>query len=475
LAEQRKNQSKINREVDIKMQLNRREFLKFVGAGVAMGFADCGKSMTLSGDPQRQPNIIYILADDLGYGDLSCYGQKKFRTPNLDRMAAEGMRFTQHYSGSTVCAPARCVLMTGLHTGHCFIRGNSGAPIPEDTVTVAKILNGAGYSTACIGKWGLGGVDTTGHPNRQGFDHFFGYLSQTKAHFYYPEYLWRNSEKVQLDKKSYSHDLISTEAINFVKQNSEKPFFLYLPFTIPHAELAVPADSLARYKGKFDEKNYIGKHYGSQETPNAAMAGMITRMDRDIGRIMILLKELGIDDNTVVMFSSDNGPHGEGGANPKFFDSNGALRGIKRALYEGGIRVPMIVRWPGRVDAGTVTEHVSGFQDIMPTCCEIAGVKEPVGIDGISFVPTLTDGKQKAHEYLYWEFYEQKGKQAVRMGDWKGVRLKVKENREGPIELYNLADDIGETKNVAAAHPEIVKKMSQIMIEARTDSEIFKF
>lgn len=429
----------------------------------------------------RRPNIIFILADDLGYGDLSCYGQKKFRTPNLDKMAAEGMRFTQHYSGSTVCAPARCVLLTGYHTGHSYIRGNAKGEemyelaIPAETLTVAKILKNSGYATGCTGKWGLGGPWSEGRPNKQGFDYFFGYLGQMPAHFYYPEHLWRNMEKVVLDGKTYSHDLIAEEAMDFIMRNRKDPFFLYIPFTIPHAELAVPEDSLAQYKGKFEEKEYIGQHYGSQKTPRAAFAGMVSRMDRDIGRIMKLLKELGIDENTIVIFSSDNGGHREGGAEPEFFNSCGPLRGIKRDLYEGGIRVPMIARWPGKIKAGTISEHVSAFWDFLPTCCELGEAKIPEAIDGISFVPTLLGREQKRHEYLYWEFYEQKGKQAVRWGDWKGVRLNVSKDPDGPIELYNLKDDIGEANNIAGEHPEIVQKMRSIMKEARTESALFSF
>jgi arylsulfatase A len=480
---------RLEEDIMANKNLSRRDFLKLAGVSAAGGsIFGCGKSEQIPAKgpavvmpAARKPNIIYILADDLGYGDLSCYGQKKFRTPSLDKMAEEGMRFTQHYSGSTVCAPSRCVLLTGYHTGHSYIRGNAKGEdryelaIPADTLTVAKILKQAGYSTGCIGKWGLGGPKTEGQPNKQGFDHFFGYLGQMPAHFYYPEHLWRNSEKVLLDGKTYSHDLIAKEAIDFIRQNHERPFFLYLAFTIPHAELAVPEDSMKPYKGKFDEKEYIGQHYGNQKTPKAAFAGMVSRMDRDVGRIMGLLRELGIDNNTIVMFSSDNGPHKEGGAEPQYFKSSGPLRGIKRDLYEGGIRVPMIARWPGRIKAGTVNEHISAFWDFLPTCCELSDVKVPKGIDGISFVPTLLGRKQKQHEYMYWEFYEQRGKQVVRLGDWKGMRLNVRKDPDGPIELYNLKDDIGESNNVAGKHLDIVEKVRNMMKAARTESTLFSF
>jgi arylsulfatase A-like enzyme len=431
---------------------------------------------------QRKPNIIYILADDLGYGDLGCYGQKKVQTPNLDRLAAEGMRFTDHYSGSTVCAPSRNCLMTGEHTGHAWIRGNGGHPLREEDVTVAELLKQEGYATGCIGKWGLGMNGTTGAPNRQGFDLFFGFLSQVNAHFYYPPYVWRNEEKVRLkgnDAKrqtgQYVHDLCTDEALKFVRDNRTGPFFLYLPYTIPHAELTVPEDSMAPYKGRFPEKPWPRDHYGGQDTPHAAFAGMVSRLDRDVGRLMALLREMGLDENTIVMFSSDNGPHSEGGADPDFFESNGPLVGIKRDLYEGGVRVPMIARWPGKIPAGSITNHVSAFWDVLPTCAELAGIASPQGIDGISFVPTLLGMKgQKQHNYLYWEFYEQRGKQAVRKGNWKAVRLNVRRNPDGPLELYNLARDIAETTNVADKHPDIVAEMAAIMKDAHTESEHYK-
>jgi arylsulfatase A-like enzyme len=430
---------------------------------------------------EKRPNIIFILADDLGYGDLGCYGQETIKTPNLDRMAAEGMRFTDHYAGSTVCAPSRCSLMTGLHTGHCWIRGNALVPLRPSDITVAELLKKAGYQTGIVGKWGLGEQDSTGIPNRQGFGYWFGYLNQRHAHNYYPTYLWRNEEKVALKNEvrdvnppggvatkrvEYSGDLFTKEAHSFVERNRDKTFFLYLAYTIPHANneagkngMEVP--SLEPYAG------------ADWPEPQKGHAAMITRMDRDIGRLFARLKELGLDQDTLVLFSSDNGPHKEGGADPAFFKSAGPLRGYKRDLYEGGIRVPMIARWPGKIKAGSVSSHVSAFWDVLPTCCELAGIEPPQSGDGISMLPTLLGqpGKQKRHEFLYWEFHEQGKKRAVRMGNWKGVRLNVAKNPDGPIELYDLQADIAEKQNVADSHPEIVAKIAEYMKLSHMPSE----
>jgi arylsulfatase A-like enzyme len=429
----------------------------------------------------KKPNIIFILADDLGYGDLGCYGQKRIKTSNLDKMAQEGMRFTQHYAGSTVCAPSRCVLMTGLHTGHCLVRGNARVPLRPSDVTVAELLKKTGYATGIVGKWGLGEPGSTGIPNRQGFDYWFGYLNQRHAHNYYPAYLWRNQEKFHLKnevksinppggvatkKVEYSHDLIAKEALAFLERSKDGPFFLYLALTIPHA------NNEARNKGMEVPDHGIYKDRDWPE-PQKGHAAMITRMDRDIGRLFAKLKELGIDENTFVMFSSDNGPHREGGNNPNFNDSNGPLRGIKRDLYEGGVRVPTLARWPGKIKAGSATDHISGFWDFLPTCAELAGFKPPEDIDGISMVPVLLgkSKKQKKHKFIYWEFHEQGKKQAVRVGDWKGVRLNVAKKPNGPIELYNLKNDIGEKNNVADKHPDIVAKMAEYMKTARVPSK----
>jgi arylsulfatase A-like enzyme len=475
----------------------RREFLKtmakavpwagstrlLAGAAAAMSpmLSSCTSMGQTTGARRKQPNIIFILADDLGYGDLGCYGQKTIKTPNLDRMAEQGMRFTDHYAGSTVCAPSRCALMTGQHTGHCLVRGNANVPLRPEDVTVAELLKQAGYTTGIIGKWGLGEADSTGIPNKQGFDYWFGYLNQRHAHNYYPDYLWRNEEKVPLKnvvkpvnppggvattRVEYSHDLFTKEALAFLERNETKTFFLYLAYTIPHANNEAGKEGMeVPSVGEYADKDW--------PEPQKGHAAMITRMDRDIGRLFAKLKELGIDKNTLVLFSSDNGPHKEGGADPAFFESWGPLRGYKRDLYEGGIRVPMIARWPGKIEAGSVTNHVSAFWDLLPTCTELAGIETPENIDGISYLPTLLGKpkKQKQHEYLYWEFHEQGKKQAVRMGDWKAVRLNVAKNPDGPIELYNLKDDLGEKHNIADQHPEIAAKIAKYMKEARTPSE----
>ena len=390
----------------------------------------------------EKPNIIYILADDLGYGDVSSYGQTLFSTPNIDRMATEGMRFVQHYSGSTVCAPSRSSLMTGLHTGHTQIRGNKAWqpegqwPMADSAQTVAEALKEVGYTTGAFGKWGLGFIGTEGDPENQGFDEFFGYNCQRIAHNYYPYYLWENATKVMLEgnrdtlEGQYAPDLIHAKALEFIENHQDEPFFLYYPTVIPHAELKVTASYMEPYRGKFlPEKNFKGRDsgpgyktgaYGSQAESHAAFVGMVDYMDQTIGEILDKLDELGLTEKTVVFFSSDNGPHMEGGADPKYFNSNGIYKGFKRDLYEGGIRVPFVVRWPGQIAAGSISEHVSAFWDIFPTLTQLAGAEEPDYLDGISFVPTLTEtGKQKEHEYLYWEFHERKGRVAVLMDQWK--------------------------------------------------------
>lgn len=465
-------------------EINRREFIRKSAAGLAaagmLNSVQCTERVEM-------PNIIYILADDLGYGDLGCYGQKEIKTPNIDRLAAEGMRFTSHYAGSTVCAPSRCSLMTGMHTGHTVVRGNRETrpmgqhPLPPETVTVAELLKDAGYTTGLIGKWGLGGPDSTGIPNRQGFDYFYGYLCQRHAHNYYPEFLFRNEERVPLEgnrienprpdgagvaveKVQYSHDLIGEEALAFVERNRNKPFFLYWSPTIPHANNEAGSEGMEVP----DDAPYSERDWPQQQKNHAAM---ITRLDRDVGALMEKLKELGIDENTIVLFTSDNGPHREGGANPSFFASSGPLRGIKRDLYEGGIRVPMIARWPGRIEPGSVSDHVSAFWDFLPTAADIAGCGTPENIDGISYLPALLGGTQSGHEFLYWEFHEGKAsKQAVRAGKWKAVRL----SPSAPLELYDLSADIGENSNIAASHPDVIKRMEKYLQSARTESEIWK-
>lgn len=468
------------------MRISRRAFLRTAAAAAGASVLG-GCAMEPFASRGRQPNIIYILADDLGYGDLGCYGQARIATPNLDRMAAEGVRFTQHYAGSTVCAPSRCVLMTGLHTGHCRIRGNRLVPLLGEDVTVAELLKQEGYATGLVGKWGLGEAGSTGIPNRQGFDTFFGYLNQQAAHNYYPEFLWQNQWRIQLPNKVtynrpgepggvstnklvYSHDLFVEQALDYVSEHQAEPFFLYLALTIPHA------NNEAGNAGM--EVPELGA-YADKDWPAAqkAHAAMISRMDGDIGKLFDRLVTLGIDQETIVMFASDNGPHAEGGNDPAFNHSSGPLRGIKRDLYEGGIRVPFIVRWPGRIAAGSVSDHVSGFQDVLATCVELAGGAVPAGLDGISFWATLAgdDDAQKSHDYLYWEFYEQGGRQAVRRGDWKAIRLNVSKEPDGPVELYDLAADLGETRNVAAEHPDIAGEMAALMNAARTENEHFQF
>lgn len=430
----------------------------------------------------EQPNIIYILLDDAGYGDLGCYGQKKFTTPNIDRLASEGMRFTDHYSGSTVCAPTRCSLMTGLHTGHCFVRGNrevkpeGQSPMPADIVTIPRLLHQAGYQTGMFGKWGLGAPGSTSDP-MQHFDSFFGYNCQREAHNYYPDHLWKNDQRVELDGKTYAHDLIIENALNFVRSNSTGPFFCYMSVTIPHAAMQVPEDSMAPFRKKFPQfEDVIGKYAGPDvRNPVAGFAGMMTRLDQQVGQLLTLLQELDIDDKTLVMLSSDNGPHKEGGHQPDFFDSNGPLRGYKRDLYEGGIRTPLLARWPGKLEAGAVSHLISAHWDMLPTFCELAGAETPNGLDGISIVPTLlghTD-EQAQHEALYWEFSERGRSQAARVGNWKGVRLDLKKHPDAPIELYDLSNDIGEEHNIADTHPEIVSKLKAVMQREHVESESF--
>jgi arylsulfatase A-like enzyme len=451
--------------------LQRLGFLQIIATLLALA------AVAPAAEPARKPNIVFILADDLGYGDLGCYGQKLIQTPHLDRLAAEGMRFTQCYAGSTVCAPSRCALMTGQHTGHCIVRGNANVPLRPQDRTVAELLKEAGYATGLVGKWGLGEAGTTGVPNRKGFDSFYGFLNQTHAHNYYPDFLWRNEEKVPLagnvessvkgvaaQRAQYVPDLFAREALEFVEKHRDRPFFLYYATTIPHAN-----NERTRAEGNGEEvpsdAPYSDRPWPPPEKNKAAM---ITRLDADVGRLMAKLKELKLDDNTVVFFTSDNGPHKEGGNKPEFFQSSGPLRGIKRDLYEGGIRMPMIVRWPGRIKAGAVSDFVWAFWDFLPTAAELAGVKPPAGIDGYSVAPVLLgDSLPKSHLYLYWEFHEGGSKQAVRFGDWKAVRLKP----GGPVELYDLKADIGEQHNVAAQHPDVVARADEYIKQARTESE----
>jgi arylsulfatase A-like enzyme len=454
-------------------------------ATIASICAMCAAGAAQPSSPQHRadaPNILLIQADDLGYGDLGSYGQSRFQTPSLDRLAREGMRFTQYYAGSTVCAPSRASLMTGMHMGHATVRGNTPrvALRPED-VTVAELLRDAGYRTALIGKWGLGALKTTGQPDLQGFDNWYGFLEQTHAHRQYTTHLWKNGQRVAVDpERDYVNDLFTRETAAFIERADARPFFVHLNYTVPHAELRAPADAVKAFEGTFAEKPFVNEKadaqttgrdevtlgYRSQPTPRAAFAAMITRMDRDVGTLLDLLKARGIDRRTIVLFTSDNGPHREGGADPEFFNSAGGLRGIKRDLYEGGIRVPMIASWPGTIPAGRTSDHVWAHWDVLPTLADLAGLKPPRGLDGISMARALRGQKQQAHEFLYWEFHERGFQQAVRMGSWKALRLK----QGDPLELYDLKSDPREERQVANGNPRIVGRIEQYLKGARAES-----
>jgi arylsulfatase len=466
----------------------------------------------------KKPNVIFFLSDDLGYGDIGCFGQTKIHTPNIDELAKEGMKFTQHYSGSPVCAPSRCVFMTGKHSGHAFIRSNreikpeGQLPIPDDALTVAELFNKDGYATGAFGKWGLGFIGSSGDPIKQGFDKFFGYNCQREAHNLYQDHLWDNDTRVPLNNvrlpdkvvlppnadlndpatykpfkgNQYAPDLYAEQALKFIRDNKEHPFFLFFPTIVPHVALQVPDDSLKEYEGKFPETPYDGSRgYLPQRTPRAAYAAMITRMDRELGRMRALLKELNLDDNTIFIFTSDNGPapRGIGGTDVPFFNSNGPFRGVKEDIYEGGIRVPLIVKWTGKIKPGTTSTHVTGFEDWMPTLMELVGAKNltPKNIDGISFAPVLFGKEIPERPFLYREFPSRGGQQSIRIGDWKGVRTNLNPNRKQDknakpdlhIALYNLKTDIAESKDVSAQHPKIVAHMEKLMREQHVPSEEF--
>ncbi len=450
---------------------------------------------------QRLPNIIYIYADDLGYGEIGPYGQQKIKTPNLDRMAREGMKFTQHYTSTPVCAPARCMMLTGRHGGHAFIRGNyemggfpdslegGQMPLPEGIYTIPKMLKKAGYITGMTGKWGLGMNNSSGSPLRQGFDYYYGYLDQKQAHNYYPTHLWENDRIAPLNNtyivvhkkldsatatdkdfdyykgNDYAPEFMTRKAVSFIKAHKNKPFFLYMPYTIPHVSLQVPDKYVNMYKGKFDEPVYYGQNgYAPTKFPYSTYAGMITFLDAQVGIIMDEIRKLGLDENTVIMFSSDNGATFNGGVNAGFFNSVGGLRGLKMDVFEGGIREPFIVRWPGKIKAGSVSDLISVQYDLMATLAELTG-QNAGSTDGISFLPTLL-GKpqmQKMHEYLYFEYPEKGGQLAVRMGEWKGVRLNVKQNPTNPWMLFNIKNDRNETTDLAASHPELLKIFDDII------------
>jgi N-sulfoglucosamine sulfohydrolase len=464
-------------------------------AETRVAFAQAGGTSAGQASPPRPspakagPNVVLIQADDLGYGDLSAYGQARFSTPNLDRLAREGTRFTHYYAGSTVCAPSRTALMTGMHTGHAWIRGNGrlpegDTPLRDEDVTVAEVLRAAGYRTAVIGKWGLGQPDSTGQPDRQGFEHAFGFLDHRHAHRQFTDHLWRNGQRVATDvHKDYVNGLFTADAKAFIERDDSRPFFLYLNYTVPHAELNAPLEDVNRFKSDFPEQPFenavadaklTGAHphvatlgYRSQATPHAAFAAMITRMDRDIGQLVDAIRARGIERQTLVMFISDNGPHREGGGDPAYFKSSGGLRGIKRDLYEGGIRVPNIAWWPETIPAGRVSDHVWAHWDVLPTLAELAGAQAPPSIDGMSMTRALRGQPQPTHAFLYWEFHERGFQQAVRMGTWKAVRLKP----EAPLELYDLQHDPSEERDVAAANPEVVKDIDAYLRTARTPSD----
>jgi len=507
--------------------MKRRDFIK--KSGTLIGTAALSSSLfkSCSGFPKK-PNIVYVLADDLGYGELGCYGQKYIQTPHIDRLAENGMKFSQHYSGSPVCAPSRCVLLTGKHTGHAYIRGNDEweqrgdvwsykkmlenprlegqRPIPSETVTLAEHLQQAGYQTACIGKWGLGPAFSQGSPNKQGFDYFFGYNCQRWAHTYYPPFLWENEERVPLNNKyvppgtklpentdpyhsesysdfrlnEYAPDLMLEKALQFMEKNQNQPFFLYYPTIIPHVSLQVPKKYVDRYRDVFgEEEPYLGGHYFPCRYPKATYAGMITHLDDQVGRLIQKLKQIGQYENTLIIFTSDNGPTYAGGADTQFFNSAGIFgekkgRG-KGFVYEGGIQVPMIASWPGTIQPGTTTDHISAFWDVLPTLCELGRAPIPENTDGISFVPTLLKKKkQDHHAYLYWEFPSYNGQQAVRIGRWKGIRKNIFDGNM-KIELYHLDQDPNEQKDIAPENPDVVRRIQEVMDNQHIPSEIDRF
>ena len=478
---------------------------------VLVFFTSCGAKEPSSTTSPQKPNIVLIMADDLGYRELGSYGQELIKTPHLDKLAAEGMRFTEFYSGSTVCAPSRCTLLTGMHTGHSYVRDNyelgdfsdenegGQLPLPEGTYTMASMLKEAGYTTGAIGKWGLGGPGSSGIPNKQGFDYFYGYLCQKQAHNYYPTHLWENqtwdsldndyflphqsfegdpNQKLDFQKyqgKEYAQEAMTEKTLEFIENNKDHPFFLYLPFTIPHLALQVPDKALQMYLDKFPETPYLGdKSYLPHHAPRAAYAAMITYMDQQIGLILAKLESYGLTENTVVIFTSDNGTTFDiGGVDRVFFKSLGNLRGHKTQLYEGGIKVPLIVKWPGNISAGSTSNHLAANWDILPTIADMASVEIPHQIDGISFLPTLLSiNDQAVHRYLYWEYHGRwNGAQAVRWDHWKGVRLNVGAENQGKIELYDLSQDSGESVDLSAQYPQEVETIRAIM-QNRTKSHI---
>jgi arylsulfatase A-like enzyme len=453
------------------------------------------------------PNIIYIYSDDLGYGELGCYGQQKIKTPHLDKMAAEGIRFTQHYTGTPVCAPARCMLMTGKHAGHSYIRGNhelggfpdsaerGQLPLKAEEFTVAELVKQKGYATAMIGKWGMGMNGTEGSPNQQGFDYYYGYLDQKQAHNYYPTHLWENEKWDSLHQpfidvhrkkdstrpdyeyykgKVYAPAKMTEKSLAFITKNKNHPFFLYLPYTIPHVSLQVPDEYVKKYIGQFNERPYYGQNgYTPAEYPLSAYAAMITYLDEQVGLILKKIKELGLDENTIVFFSSDNGTTFNGGVNAAFFNSVSGLRGLKMDLYEGGIRMPFIARWPGKIKAGSVSDLMSSQYDFFATVADLTN-QQVKQTDGISFLPELLGKKekQKQHDFLYFEYPEKNGQLAVRMGKWKGVKTNLRKDPAAPWQLFDLSIDRNEAKDIAALHPEILKQLDAIVKREHSDTHL---
>lgn len=446
-------------------------------------------------DAQQKPNVIFILADDLGYGDLGCYGQLRIETPNIDKLAAAGTSFTQFYAGTSVCAPSRASLMTGLHTGHTPVRGNyeiepeGQLPLPDSAYIMPEMFKAAGYKTGVFGKWGLGSPGSEGDPLKQGVDHFYGYNCQRQSHNFFPDHLWDNEKRIELsntpgNQVQYAPELIQKQAIAFMQRNRSNPFFMYLAYTLPHAGLQLPNEdeTFEYYKKKFNEKpglikdSWDGIGYQPQAYPHAAYAAMVTKLDNYVGEVIKQLKALGLDKQTMVVFTSDNGPHKEGGNDPTFFNSSGGFKGVKRQLTEGGIREPMIACWPGKIKAGRISDHIGAFWDFMPTFAELTGLSLTIKTDGISVLPELLNkGTQRQHEFLYWEFHEDGGRQAVRMGKWKAIRENVKHDAASPLALYDLASDPKETNDVARQHPAIIKKMQGIMATQHVENKDFPF
>ena len=428
------------------------------------------------------PNVIFVLADDLGYGDLSCFGQTKYSTPNIDALAAKGMRFTEHYSGSTVCAPSRCCLLTGYHTGHCVVRGNAEVqpegqePMPTDTFTVAHLFQKGGYRTGCFGKWGLGAPGSVSEPLKMGFDRFYGYNCQRIAHCYYPAFLWDDDQRQLLIEnagsvnRTYAPKLIHKQAIDFIRQNKDQPFFMFYAAVQPHADMIAPKHYMKKHIGKYGEETpHPGGGYIAQANPRAAYAAMVNVLDDYVGDISKELESLDIADNTLIIFTSDNGPHVEGGNDPVYFDSNGVFKGNKRDVYEGGIHVPFIASWPKKIAAGSETDHISAFWDFLPTIAEMIDQPLPNKLDGVSMLPTLLGKEgQQQHDYLYWEFAERGGRVAIRKGNWKGIRYNATNAPNSPLEVYDVIADPGESINLASEHPEIASELRVLVESART-------